>query len=170
MAGIDTRPTAMLRSTRVSEAPAELEAPAEVEDTLADYRSLGLTLKRHPLALLREQLNAFKVQTAASLLNYPHGRLARASGLVTHRQRPPTAKGTMFVTLEDETGAINVVVWPKVVESQRKPLLAASLMTVYGQWQRQGDSKFAVMHLIAAKVIDHSALLDGLVSRSRDFK
>jgi len=170
VAGIDTRPTAMLRSTRVSEAPAELEAPAEVEDTLADYRSLGLTLKRHPLALLREQLNAFKVQTAASLLNYPHGRLARASGLVTHRQRPPTAKGTMFVTLEDETGAINVVVWPKVVESQRKPLLAASLMTVYGQWQRQGDSKFAVMHLVAAKVIDHSALLDGLVNRSRDFK
>ena len=170
VAGIDTRPTALLRSTRVSEAPAELEAPAEVEDTLADYRSLGLTLKRHPLALLREQLDAFKVQTAASLRNYPHGRLARASGLVTHRQRPPTAKGTMFVTLEDETGAINVVVWPKVVEAQRKPLLAASLMTVYGQWQRQGDSKFAVMHLVAAKVIDHSALLDGLVSRSRDFK
>jgi error-prone DNA polymerase len=170
VAGIDTRPTAMLRSTRVSEAPAELEAPEEVEDTLADYRALGLTLKRHPLALLREQLDAFKVQTAASLRSYPHGRLARASGLVTHRQRPPTAKGTMFVTLEDETGAINVIVWPKVVESQRKPLLAARLMTVYGQWQRQGDSKFAVMHLVATKVIDHSALLDGLASRSRDFR
>jgi len=170
VAGIDTRPTAMLRSTRVHEAPATLPAPAEVEDTLADYRSLGLTLQRHPLALLREQLGAFKVQTAAALRHYPHGRLARASGLVTHRQRPPTAKGTMFITLEDETGAINVVVWPQVVEAQRKPLLAASLLTVYGQWQRQGDDKFAVMHLVAVKAIDHSALLHGLVSRSRDFK
>ena len=170
VAGIDTRPTPMLRATRVNEAPASLAAPAEVEDMLADYRALGLTLHRHPLALLREQLDAFKVQTAASLRDCPNGRLARASGLVTHRQRPPTAKGTMFVTLEDETGPINVIVWPKVVEAQRKPLLAASLLTVYGQWQRQGDAQFAVMHLVAVKVIDHSVLLEGLVSRSRDFK
>ncbi|MEO8152406.1 MAG: error-prone DNA polymerase [Rhizobacter sp.] len=170
VAGIDTRPTAMLRATRVNEAPAALMAPDEAEDTLADYRSLGLTLKRHPLAMLREQLDAFKVQTAAALRSYPHGRLARASGLVTHRQRPPTAKGTMFITLEDETGAINVIVWPKVVEAQRQPLLSATLLTVYGQWQRQGDEQFAVMHLVTLKAIDHSALLQGLVSRSRDFK
>ncbi|MBC7957813.1 MAG: error-prone DNA polymerase, partial [Cytophagales bacterium] len=170
VAGIDTRPTALLRSTRVHEAPTVLAAPDEAEDTLADYRALGLTLKRHPLAMLRNQLDAFKVQTAEALRSYPHGRLARASGLVTHRQRPPTAKGTMFVTLEDETGAINIIVWPKVVQAQRKPLLAASLLTVYGQWQRQGDAQFAVMHLVAVKVIDHSHLLQGLVSRSRDFK
>jgi error-prone DNA polymerase len=170
VAGIDTRPTALLRSTRVHEAPAALAEPAEVEDTMADYRSLGLTLNRHPLSLLREQLNAFKVQTAASLRDCPDGRLVRASGLVTHRQRPPTAKGTMFVTLEDDTGAINIIVWPKVVEAQRKPLLAASLMTVYGQWQRQGDAQFAVTHLVAVRVIDHSHLLHGLVNRSRDFK
>jgi error-prone DNA polymerase len=170
VAGIDTRPTAMLRATRVHEAPAELLAPAEAEETLADYRSLGLTLKRHPVAMLREQLAVFKVLTAAELHHFPHGRLARASGLVTHRQRPPTAKGTMFITLEDETGAVNVVVWPQVVEAQRQPLLAARLLTVYGQWQRQGDAQFAVMHLVAVKAIDHSALLQGLVSRSRDFK
>ncbi|MBT9525332.1 MAG: error-prone DNA polymerase [Rhizobacter sp.] len=170
VAGIDTRPTALLRATRVHEAPAALAEPAEVENMMADYRSLGLTLKRHPLALLREQLNAFKVQTAAALRDYPDGRLARVSGLVTHRQRPPTAKGTMFVTLEDDTGAINIIVWPKVVEAQRKPLLAASLLTVYGQWQRQGDGQFAVMHLVAVRVIDHSHLLHGLANRSRDFK
>lgn len=170
VAGIDTRPTALLRATRVHEAPAALAEPAEVENMMADYRSLGLTLKRHPLALLREQLNAFKVQTAAALRDCPDGRLARVSGLVTHRQRPPTAKGTMFVTLEDDTGAINIIVWPKVVEAQRKPLLAASLLTVYGQWQRQGDGQFAVMHLVAVKVIDHSHLLHGLANRSRDFK
>ncbi len=170
VAGIDTRPTALLRQTRVHEAPAELSAPAEAEDMRADYHALGLTLGRHPLAMLRERLRAFKVQTAAELRTLPHGRLARASGLVTHRQRPPTAKGTMFVTLEDDTGAINIVVWPKVVDTQRQPLLASRLMTVYGQWQRQGDDRFAVMHLVAVKVIDHTALLQGLDMPSRDFR
>jgi error-prone DNA polymerase len=166
VAGIDTRPTELLRQTRVHEAPAVLRAPTEAQDMLADYRALGLTLGRHPLALLREQLTPFKVQTAAVLRGYPNGRIARASGLVTHRQRPETAKGTVFVTLEDDTGAINVIVWPAVAEAQRKPLLAARLLTVFGQWQREGD----VMHLLAVKMIDHSHLLGGLVGRSRDFR
>ena len=166
VAGIDTRPTPMLRETRIHEPPALLAAPSEAENTVADYGSVGFTLDRHPLALLREQLSAFKVQTAAVLRTYPSGRLARASGLVTHRQRPGTAKGTMFVTLEDETGAVNVIVWPKVVDAQRQPLLAARLLTVYGQWQREGD----VMHLVASRMIDHTALMSGLVARSRDFR
>jgi error-prone DNA polymerase len=166
VAGIDTRPTEMLRATRVHEAAAELLPPSEADDMLADYRALGLTLHRHPLALLRESLRAFRVQPAEVLRTYPHGRFARASGLVTHRQRPETAKGTIFVTLEDETGAINVIVWPRVAEAQRRPLLGARLLTVYGQWQREGE----VMHLLAAKLIDHSELLQGLVARSRDFK
>ncbi len=175
VAGIDTRPTELLRATRSGEGKQQqrvaLAAPGEGESTLADYRSLGLTLKRHPLALLRTQLAAeFKVETAARLRTFPNGRLARASGLVTHRQRPETAKGTVFVTLEDETGAINVIVWPRVAEQQRKPLLGATLLTVYGQWQRQGEGDTAVMHLLAAKMIDHSSLLNGLVSRSRNFR
>jgi len=166
VAGVDTRPTELLRATRVHESAAELDAPSEAETMLADYRALGLTLKRHPLALLRDELKAFKVQPAAVLRSYPSGRLARASGIVTHRQRPETAKGTVFVTLEDETGAVNVIVWPSVAEAQRQPLLGATLLTVYGQWQREGD----VMHLVAKKLIDHSHLLQGLVSRSRDFR
>jgi error-prone DNA polymerase len=170
VAGIDTRPTELLRATRVVEAPAQLAAPAALEDTLADYRALGLTLGAHPLALLRAQLDAFKVLPACVLRGLPNGRLARASGLVTHRQRPPTAKGTMFVTLEDDTGGINVIVWPKVVEAQRKPLLGAALLTVFGQWQRQGEGDRAVMHLVATKVIDHTPLLQGLATRSRDFR
>lgn len=170
VAGIDTRPTPMLRETRVDEGDVLLPAPAEAEETLADYRSLGLTLKRHPLALLREQLAPFKVQPASVLRGYPDGRLARASGLVTHRQRPETAKGTMFVTLEDDTGTVNAIVWPAVVETQRKPLLAARLLTLYGRWQRQGDGDAAVMHLVVMKAVDHSELLQGLVSRSRDFR
>jgi error-prone DNA polymerase len=166
VAGVDTRPTDMLRSTRVNEAAAQLAAPTEIENTLADYRALGLTLNRHPVALLREELDRFKVQPAAVLRSYPNGRLARASGLVTHRQRPETAKGTVFVTLEDDTGQVNVIVWPSVVESQRRPLLGATLLTVYGRWQREGD----VMHLVAMKMVDHSELLQGLASKSRNFK
>lgn len=167
VAGIDTRPTALLRQTRVHEGEgASLAAPSEVDDMLADYRALGLTLGRHPLALLRAELAAFKVQPAAVLHGYPHGRLARASGLVTHRQRPETAKGTIFVTLEDETGAVNVIVWPSVAREQHRPLVGARLLTVYGQWQREGE----VMHLVAGKLVDHTPLLQGLVARSRDFR
>jgi error-prone DNA polymerase len=156
----------MLRQTRVHEIPAALAQPNEVENMLADYRSLGLTLNRHPVALLRAELDRFKVQTAATLKTYPDGRLARASGLVTHRQRPETASGTTFVTLEDETGAINIIVWPRVFEAQRRALLNTRLLTVYGRWQREGE----VMHLIAIKLIDHSELLQGLVTHSRDFR
>ncbi len=170
VAGIDTRPTPMLRETRVHEPPIALPAPAEAESLLADYRSLGLTLQRHPLALLREELKRFKVQPAAVLRTYPNGRLARASGLVTHRQRPGTAKGTMFVTLEDDTGVVNAIVWPSVVDSQRKPLLSARLLTLFGRWQCQGEGEHAVRHLVVMKAIDHTELLGGLVSRSRDFR
>ena len=170
VAGIDTRPTALLHATRVAEAPARLAAPSEAENMVADYRALGLSLARHPLALLRGELTAFRVQPAAVLRDYPNGRLARASGLVTHRQRPETAKGTVFVTLEDETGAVNVIVWPRVADAQRTALLGATLLTVYGTWQREGSAGHAVMHLVAARMIDHSALLHGLLSRSRNFR
>ena len=166
MAGIDTRATPMLAKTRTHEAVADLAAPDIAETVLADYRATGLSLARHPVALLREELAAFKVQPAATLRDYPNGRLARASGIVTHRQRPETAKGVVFVTLEDETGAVNVIVWPQVAEAQRKPLLASTLLTVYGIWQREGE----VRHLVARKLVDHSELLQGLASRSRNFR
>ncbi len=166
VAGIDTRATPMLARTRTHEAAAELAAPDIAETVLADYRATGLSLARHPVALLREELAAFRVQPAAALRDYPSGRLARASGIVTHRQRPETAKGVVFVTLEDETGAVNVIVWPAVAEAQRKPLLASTLLTVYGIWQREGE----VRHLVARKLVDHSDLLQGLASRSRNFR
>ena len=167
--GVDTRATALLQATRTQEAPATLAAPAPGLVVLADYRSTGLSLSQHPLALLRSQLAAFKVQPAAVLALCRHGQLARASGLVTHRQRPGTANGVVFVTLEDDTGAVNVVVWPTVAAAQRVPLLASTLLTVYGVWQRVGDNAHAVRHLVAHRLIDHSALLHGLTSKSRDF-
>jgi error-prone DNA polymerase len=166
VAGIDTRATPLLRGTRTHEAAAALPAPDAAQTVLADYRALGLSLTQHPVALLREQLAAYKVQPAAVLRGYPHGRLARASGIVTHRQRPETAKGVVFVTLEDDTGSVNVIVWPQVAEQQRRALLASTLLTVYGIWQREGE----VRHLVARQLVDHSALLQGLASRSRNFR
>ncbi len=166
VAGVDTRATPLLRGTRTHEAPAQLPLPGDADTVLADYRATGLSLTQHPVALLREQLAAFKVQPAAVLRGYPNGRLARASGIVTHRQRPETAKGVVFVTLEDDTGAVNVIVWPQVAEKQRRALLASTLLTVYGIWQCEGE----VRHLIARQLVDHSELLQGLATHSRNFR
>ncbi len=167
VAGVDTRVTPLLKATRTTEDGDAAFEPLTLGDAVfADYRSLGLSLKGHPLALLRPFLAPFKVEQAARLnADYRPGQLARASGLVTHRQQPGTAKGVVFVTLEDETGAVNVIVWPAVAAAQRRPLLAASLLTVYGVWQREGD----VRHLVAKTLVDHSGMLQGLVTRSRDF-
>jgi error-prone DNA polymerase len=122
------------------------------------------------VALLRADLDRFKVQPAAVLRTFPDGRLARASGLVTHRQRPETAKGVVFITLEDDTGAVNVIVWPDVLERWRSAILGARLMTVFGVWQADTATGGQVMHLIAQRVVDHTALLGGLALHSRDFR
>ncbi|MCZ2438622.1 MAG: error-prone DNA polymerase [Burkholderiales bacterium] len=166
VAGVDTRATVLLQATRTHEATPDLAAPDTAQELLADYRSTGLSLGPHPLALLRAQLGAFGVQPAAVLRDYPNGRLARASGLVTHRQRPATAAGVVFVTLEDESGVVNVICWPQLVRRQRRALLGSRLLTVYGVWQREGE----VRHLVAHRLVDHTPLLQGLDSRSRDFR
>jgi error-prone DNA polymerase len=103
--------------------------------------------------------------TAAELKALPHGRFARVTGLVTGRQRPGTASGVTFVTLEDETGMVNVIVWRDLAERQRKELLRSSLLTVYGTLEREGE----VVHLIAGRLRDQTPLLGSLISRSRDF-
>jgi len=106
-----------------------------------------------------------RFETAAVLYTYPDRRLARACGLVTMRQRPQTAKGTVFITLEDETGPVNVVVRAELVERQRRELLGATLLGVYGTWQNVQN----IRHLIAKRLVDLSPLLGGLAARSRDF-
>jgi error-prone DNA polymerase len=168
VAGVDTRGGApMLGHSRTVEAEApQLAAPSAGAALMADYRTANLSLTSHPLALLRQQLTTFRVLTSAQLRECRPGQLARASGLVTHRQRPQTAKGVIFVTLEDETGAVNVIVWPQVAEAQRTALLAARLLTVYGIWQRQGE----VMHLVAKRLVDHSGLLRGLDDEPSELK
>jgi error-prone DNA polymerase len=130
-----------------------------------DYRALGLTLGRHPLALLHAQLLRRRLLPAAALQRYRDGQLARACGLVPVRQRPGTAKGVLFVMLEDESGHTNVIIWPSLLERQRKEALGASLFAVYGVWQRQGE----VTHLVAQRLVDLSHLLGSLMTTSRDF-
>lgn len=159
----------LLADASFDEDPVKLKAPPEGEEIIADYQSLGVPLGRHPLALIRPSLQQFQIETAEVLQHYPNGRLARASGLVTHRQRPSTAKGVLFVTLEDETGQINVIVWPDMVERYRQAVLSAQLMTVYGVWQKDEDSGL-VRHLIARRIEDHTSMLGELTMRSRDFR
>ena len=144
---------------------ATLAAPAETEDLLADYARLGFTLGRHPLSFVRDQLARLRFLTAADIALAPDRMLARGAGLVTCRQRPGTAKGTLFVTLEDETGLTNVIVRAELFEQQRRILLGARLLGVFGQISRQGR----VVHLVASRVVDHSALLGTLEASSRDF-
>lgn len=161
---------ALLRDAPFDEAPPVLAPPTEAQDIVADYRSLGVPMGRHPLALLRPALARRRIQSAAALRGCRDGRTVRASGIVTHRQRPGTAKGTVFVTLEDETGTINLIIWPDVLERYRREVLGAQLMTVEGLWQVDGHTGGQVAHLIARRIADHSALLGRLAARSRDFR
>ncbi|HWQ37185.1 MAG TPA: error-prone DNA polymerase [Burkholderiales bacterium] len=155
----------LLAHAPIHETPVELPAASEGEDIVADYASLGLTLGRHPLALLRPRLTRLRLLTAAELRRAPDGAPVRAAGIVTCRQRPGTASGVVFVTLEDETGFINVVVWGRTVEAQHRPLLGARLMAVHGHVQREGE----VVHLVAGRILDYSHFLGDLLTRSRDF-
>jgi error-prone DNA polymerase len=155
----------LLKPTAPVEDVPELPAPQEGEEIVGDYRAQGLTLGRHPLALLRDRLLAQRFLPADVLHDFQNGQLARACGIVTVRQRPGTAKGVLFLTIEDETGNINVIVWPQLVEQQRREVLNASLLGVYGVWQREGE----VRHLVAKRLVDMSHLLGKLDARSRDF-
>ena len=132
---------------------------------LADYGRLGFTLGAHPLELLRGALDRLRCQTVFEVLQARHGQRLRTAGLVVMRQRPGTATGVVFVTLEDETGTLNLIVWASLVESQRKELLGARLLGVEGKVQREGT----VVHFIAERLEDHSALLGRLPTTSRDF-
>jgi error-prone DNA polymerase len=142
-----------------------LPAPTEGQNVLADYSSQGLTLQRHPLALLREQGHLRYCLTADQLKTTRPGIPVQVAGLVTGRQRPGTASGVTFVTLEDETGNVNVVVWLDTARRQRKPLLTARLLHVKGIIEKEGD----IVHIMAGKLSDLSHLINALPVSSRDF-
>ncbi len=187
-AAAQLRAPPLLRDAPVDEPALALPEAPEGEEILFDYASTGFTLRRHPLALLRPRLERWKLLSALQLQATPHGRRVRACGIVTVRQRPGSANGTMFVSLEDETGPVNVIVWPALVDTWRVPLLRSRLLAVEGIWQcnmpprssgggEAGDggaegAPTAVRHLIAQRFKDLTpwlGRLGGALDGSRDF-
>jgi error-prone DNA polymerase len=157
---------ALLRDAPVDEDYLELPAAPEGEEVVFDYASLGLSLRAHPLALLRDQLKARKLMTAADLAGMPDRRIVMTCGIVTTRQQPETAKGTIFVSLEDETGDVQVIVHKTVWERQRAVILKSRLLAVKGSWQRADG----VTNLIAGYMEDLTPMLGGLRTKRREFR
>jgi error-prone DNA polymerase len=159
------RPTPLLGRPRIPEALPMLRRPAEHEDIAADYRHLGLTLRRHPLALLRETMAALGILTAKAVAERDTGDRIYTAGIVVTRQRPSSAAGVTFVTLEDETGYVNLIVWERLAQTARRALLGSVLLGVVGKVQKEGD----VLHVVAERLLDHSPWLGDLTTHSRDF-
>lgn len=150
---------------RTAEPATGLRMPSLGEDVFADYRSLGLSLREHPLALMRERLKARRAMTAKSLQDQNDRARVRVAGIVMFRQRPPAAKGVMFMTLEDETGTVNLIIGPRQIERHREVVLGARLVLVTGQLQKTGS----ILHVSVSQFTDLSAWLGDLPSLSRDF-
>jgi error-prone DNA polymerase len=164
VSGMKTMPR-LLKNAPIAEESLSIAKASEGQEVVADYASMGLTLNKHPLAILRQKLTAMNLSTAEELKRFPDRKLARTTGIVTVRQRPGTANGVLFMTLEDETGNTNVIVWPDLLEKFRREALNAKLLTVYGVMQTDGR----VVHLLAKRLVDHSELLGDLHIRSYDF-
>ena len=154
----------LLDSAPITEARTPMAPPDVLSELLDDYASTGLSLEHHPAALLRRSLGK-QVRTARALCNTADGTSVQACGLVTHRQRPGTASGVIFLSLEDETGIINVIVWPKLIERYRKEVLQGQLLRVVGTLQNAQGSQ----HLIAKSLHSEDHRLLGLRTASRDF-
>ena len=159
-------PPKLLQDAPIDEDDLELAPAPEGEEVLWDYRATGLTLRSHPMALLRPRLERYRLKTSEELRRTPNGRTVRTAGIVTVRQQPQTANGTIFVSIEDEHGATQIIVWRAVREAQRQVLLGARLLAIQGRWQREGE----VCNLIAEKLADLTPLLGRLATESRDFR
>ena len=156
----------LLRDAPFDEEILELPAAPEGEEVVFDYASLGLTLRTHPMALLRPLLEGRRLMTSEDLDSARSGQLVHFAGIVTLRQQPSTANGTVFISLEDETGVVQVICWKSLRDAQRNELLRSRLLLVHGVWQREGDVK----SLIAGKLEDLTPMLGRLTTESRDFK
>jgi error-prone DNA polymerase len=134
-------------------------------EVVEDYASTGLTLRQHPVAFLRGELQAQGMMTCGELARTRDGRRVTVPGLVLVRQKPGSAKGVLFVTIEDETGIANLIIWPSVFERQRRLILSAGMIACRGQVQREGD----VVHVITETLTDLSALLRSVGQRNETF-
>ena len=140
-------------------------APSEIQDIRADYSNTGLSLRRHPMQVLRHEQPFYQCKRSSDLLKLNHGRFVRVAGIVTGRQRPGTASGVIFLTLEDETGNINIVIWKDLQARYREALLKGKLLLIKGVMER----KHSVIHVIAGQLLDYSERLEGFLLPSRDF-
>jgi error-prone DNA polymerase len=165
VAGVE-KPGGLFTSMDRYEAAPLLKRPTEGQNIVADYQSTGLTLERHPMHLIRHRLDRYRYLQADRLPGIDTGRSVGVAGLVITKQRPGTASGVTFVTLEDETGHINLVVWKHIAERDRAALLNARLMGVRGELQIEGK----VIHVIAGQLVDHTDMLGDLEVKSRDFR
>ncbi len=166
VAGVEAQRPLFGPEHAVEETQIALPLPTVAQDVFIDYAMTGTTLGPHPLAMLRRQLAAKRFRSSHDLLDIEHGCMISVAGLVVGRQRPGTASGVTFVTLEDEFGMINVVVWLDLAQRQRKILVGSRLMQVFGRL----ESQKGVRHVIAQRLFDLTPLLAGLDVRSRDFK
>nr|WP_286944725.1 error-prone DNA polymerase [Pseudomonas sp. UBA6718] len=166
VAGVEEQAPLFAGLPAEAEIAVQLPAPSIGEDVLGDYATSGTTLGPHPLSLLRAELQSRRCRSAAELLQIGNGRLVKIAGLVRGRQRPQTASGITFVTLEDEHGMVNVVVRRELAERQRRVLVCSQLMQVDGHL----EEKSGVRHVIAGRLHDLTPLLEGLEVRSRDFR
>lgn len=165
VAGVEEQLPLFAGVSAPNEAAPGLPAPSQGEDLLTDYATLGTTLGPHPLALLRQALRARRCRSSRELQAVEHGRPVSVAGLVIGRQRPQTASGVIFVTLEDEFGMVNVVVWHDLAERQRRVLVQSQMLRIDGHLETQDG----VRHVIAGRLTDLTAMLTGLDIRSRDF-
>jgi error-prone DNA polymerase len=165
VAGVE-KPGGLFASMDRFEATPLLRKPTEGQNIVADYKNIGLTLERHPMYLVRHRLDRYRYKPAERLRDMATGQDISVAGLVITKQRPGTASGVTFVTLEDETGHINLVVWKHVAERDRAALLNARLLGVRGELQIETN----VIHVIARKLIDHTSMLGDLEVKSRDFR
>jgi error-prone DNA polymerase len=161
-----TAAPALLRDAPIEEDYLELPEAPEGEEILWDYSSTGLTLRRHPLALLRPKLDKHRFLDSEKLRLHGDGSWVRACGIVTLRQQPSTANGVIFVSLEDEFGAIQLIVWKSVRERQRDVLLRSRFLGVQGWWQKKGE----VANLIVDKLVNLTPWLGRLPTESRNFR
>ena len=158
---------ALLQAAPIDEVPLQLPEAPEVEAVAWDLAATHLSLRTHPMALLRPQLARYRLRDSQALQAVADGQWVRTAGIVTVRQQPPTAGGVTFVSLEDEWGSVQVIVWRHVRDAQRSVLNTARLLAVKGRWQREGE----VRNLIAHQLADLSALLAPFATgKSRDFR
>ena len=154
-------PTPLFAAAGLDEAdgapPSALPRASPSEEVVSDYESIRLSLKAHPVSFLRGRLKADGCLEAREIDAVPDGRRIRFGGVVLVRQRPGSSKGVVFLTLEDETGIANIVVWPKVFEAFRPAVMGSRLLLVEGRLQRAPDSEGGVVHLVAERLVDRSA-------------